>query len=87
MGAEGYGDGVGGFDDGGGEDEEVGYVGEDVAQDDKGEGGVDDAGKIACGVLELGGHVVDLVLLVTFIGVVGCGGHTLSQPSKAQSPA
>ena len=58
--AEGDGDGVGGFDDVGGEDEEVGYVGEDVAEDDEGEGGVDDAGEVAGGVFEFGGYVVDL---------------------------
>ena len=65
--SEGDGDGVGGLDDVGGEDEEVGYVGEDVAEDDEGEGGVDDAREVAGGVLELGGYVVDLVSRVSIL--------------------
>lgn len=67
MRSKSHGDGVGGFDDGGREDEEVGYVGEDVAEDDEGEGCVDNAGEILGGVLELGSHVVDLMLLVKVI--------------------
>lgn len=43
-----------------GQHEEVGYVGEDVAEDYEGEGGVDYAGEVAGRVLELGGYVVDL---------------------------
>ncbi|OSS47955.1 hypothetical protein B5807_06592 [Epicoccum nigrum] len=58
---EGDGDGVGGLDDVGGEDEEVGDVGEDVAEDHEGERGVDDAGEVAGGVLEFGGYVAHIV--------------------------
>lgn len=61
MASESDGYGVGGLDDAGGEDEEVGYVCEDVAQDDEGKRGVDDAGEVSGGVLEFGGYIVDLV--------------------------
>lgn len=53
-------DGVGGLDDGGRQNEEVGDVGEDVAEDDEREGRVDYAGEVSGGVLELSGYVVDL---------------------------
>lgn len=62
MVAEGYGDGVGGLDDGRGEDEEVGDVGEEIAEDDEGKGGVYDAREVAGWVLEFGGDIVNLIV-------------------------
>jgi len=44
------GDGVGGGDDGVGEDEDVGDAGGEVGEDDEGHRGVDDSGKVARGV-------------------------------------
>lgn len=60
LAAESHGDGVGGLDDVRGQHEEVGYVGEDVAENYEGEGGVDYAGEVAGGVFELGRYIVDL---------------------------
>ena len=62
--AECDGDGVGGLDYVRGKDEEVGYVCQDVAEDDEGERGVNYAGEVARGVFEFGGYVVDLGVLV-----------------------
>lgn len=84
--AEGDGDGVGGLDEGDGEDEDVGDVGHYVAEDNEGEGSVNDAGEVAGWVFEFGGYVVDLLGVSEGDRGMICGGLTLSQPSKAQRP-
>lgn len=64
MRAKGDGDCVGRLDDGGGENQEVGDVGKDIAEYDERERGVDNAGKVAGGVLEFSCDIVDLGVLV-----------------------
>jgi len=60
-GAEVHGDGICGGDGGGGKDEDVGYVGEEVGGDDEGHGGMDDAGEVAMGVEEFADDVGGLL--------------------------
>ena len=54
------GDRVAAFDCGEREDEEVGDVGEEVGENDKGHGGVDDSGEVLVWVEEFPDHVVGL---------------------------
>ena len=58
--AELHGDRVGGGDGGGGEDEDVGHVGEEVGQDHERHRGVDDAGEVARGADELADDIKGL---------------------------
>lgn len=56
-----HGYGVCGGDGGGGEDENVGCVGEEVGCDDEGHGGVDDTGEVAVGMEEFADDVGGLL--------------------------
>lgn len=60
LGAEHDGYGVAGVDGGEGEDEEVGYIGEDVADYYEGHGRVDYPGEVAAWVAEFADYVVCL---------------------------
>jgi len=54
-------DGRGSRDCGGGEDKDVGDVGEHVGEDDEGHGGVDDAGEVTVGGEEFADDVIGVI--------------------------